>query len=268
MGSGRPADDGHGDEHVELDEERRRYVRELFARLDAMSHYELLGVERNADRKAIRAAFFRLASLLHPDRYFGKRLGGYLPKLEAIFERVIRASDTLSSPALRAEYDADLGLIVEAKPGSDPAPASAPTSPSDAAGDIQRRRQLARDALQQRFGDPQSRAVERARAAKQHVDGAATARAAGDLQTAAELLRLATTLLPNDEVLRTEAEAARRAANERLAESLERQAMLEEKYGHWRQAAASWQRILEANPDHPQAAAQLAIAIERAQRAK
>ncbi len=268
MGFGRPADEGHGDEHVELDEERRRYVRDLFARLDEMNHYELLGVERSSDRKAIRAAFFRLASLLHPDRYFGKQLGSYLPKLEVIFQRVIRASDTLSDGTSRAEYDAKLGPIVEAKAGSERAPPSASTPPSDTVVDIQRRRQLARDALQRRFGDPESRAVDRARVAKQHVDGAATARAAGDLQTAAEFLRLASTLLPNDKVLRAEAEAARRAADGRFAESLVRQAVLEEKYGHWVQAAASWQRILESNPDHPQAASQLALAIERAQRPK
>ncbi len=62
-------------------------------------------MERGADRKALKRAYFELASKLHPDRYFRKRLGSYKQKLEAIFSRITQAHDILGNERKRAEYD-------------------------------------------------------------------------------------------------------------------------------------------------------------------
>lgn len=96
------------DDDVDLAPELRRSIDDLHGKLDALDHYALLGVARDADRKAIKGAYFAHAARLHPDRWFGKRLGAWKAKLEAVFGRMTTAHDTLTHPGRRAEYDAYL----------------------------------------------------------------------------------------------------------------------------------------------------------------
>lgn len=103
-----PEDEAALAEDVDLDEETRRAVLALHARLDSLDHYALLGVERAADRKALKRAYFDLAARFHPDKYFRKKLGSYKPRMETIFGRITLAHDTLTSRDKRAEYDAYL----------------------------------------------------------------------------------------------------------------------------------------------------------------
>src|SRR5689334_19489884 len=93
---------------LELDEEVRRYVKDVSAKLDTLTLYELLGVAPNADAKTIKRAYFRLATLVHPDRYFKKNIGSYKPKLEAVFQRIHKAYEILTSKERREDYDAYL----------------------------------------------------------------------------------------------------------------------------------------------------------------
>ncbi len=90
---------------VDLDADQRRRIDGMFARLAAASHYALLGVERDADKKTIKNAYYALIPVFHPDKYFGKRLGGFKKKLERIFERLTEAETVLTRKASRAEYD-------------------------------------------------------------------------------------------------------------------------------------------------------------------
>ena len=59
-------------------------------------HYDVLGVETDADRPAIQAAYRRLARLHHPD------FGGN----QSVMARLNEAWDVLSDPHQRAVYDA------------------------------------------------------------------------------------------------------------------------------------------------------------------
>ena len=93
------------DDDVDLAPELRRFIDERHARLDEIDHYSVLGVPRDADRKAVKGAFFAYAARLHPDRWFGRRLGPWKAKLEAVFGRMTVAHDTLTNPERRAEYD-------------------------------------------------------------------------------------------------------------------------------------------------------------------
>jgi tetratricopeptide (TPR) repeat protein len=93
------------EEATDLDPERRALILKTHSRLGELDHYELLGVDPTADRKTIKATYFKVASVFHPDRYYGKNLGGYKAKLEAIFERFTQAERVLSDPGARAEYD-------------------------------------------------------------------------------------------------------------------------------------------------------------------
>jgi curved DNA-binding protein CbpA len=96
------------DEPVDIDLPRRRQILDLYYRLDQVSHYQLFGVSHDADKKAIKEAYFDIVNVFHPDRYFGKSVGSFKPKLEKVFARLTESYDVLSRKASRAEYDAYL----------------------------------------------------------------------------------------------------------------------------------------------------------------
>lgn len=96
------------DEPAEIEHELKARILDLHGWLDDIDHYELLGVPREADRKAIKSAYYGLASTFHTDRHFGKNLGSFKAKMEAIFGRITAAHDTLANKTRRAEYDAYL----------------------------------------------------------------------------------------------------------------------------------------------------------------
>jgi curved DNA-binding protein CbpA len=99
------------DEAVDLTDDVKRRVLDLYYRLDQLSHYELLGADQRADKKTLKAAYFELVNLLHPDRYFTKKLGSFKPKLERLFTRVTEAHDTLTRAGSREDYDRYLATV-------------------------------------------------------------------------------------------------------------------------------------------------------------
>ena len=96
------------DEVVDIDLDRRRRILDLYYRLDHLNHYQLFGVDPTVDKKAIKSAYFEIVNVFHPDRYFGKNVGSFKPKLEKVFARLTESYDVLSRAARRAEYDAYL----------------------------------------------------------------------------------------------------------------------------------------------------------------
>jgi curved DNA-binding protein CbpA len=96
------------DEAVDIDLPRRRQVLDLFYRLDGLDHYQLFGIDPSADKKAIKSAYFEVVNVFHPDRYFGKNVGSFKPKLEKVFARLTESYNVLSRSQSRAEYDAYL----------------------------------------------------------------------------------------------------------------------------------------------------------------
>jgi tetratricopeptide (TPR) repeat protein len=101
-------DPGELDEEVDLDLPRRRQILDLYYRLDSLTHYELFDISTDSDKRAVKSAYFAIVALYHPDRYFGKRLGSFKPKLERIFRRLTEAHDVLARQAQRDDYDAYL----------------------------------------------------------------------------------------------------------------------------------------------------------------
>lgn len=77
-----------------------------------LTHYNELGVHRNATSDAIRAAFRRQALVVHPDK------GGS----NQAFQRVMVAFETLSDTALRLRYDRRLSAIGGDQRREDPPP--------------------------------------------------------------------------------------------------------------------------------------------------
>ena len=103
------------EEDVELSPDQRKRVLDLFYRLDDLDHYTLLGVGKEADKKTVKRAYFELASLMHPDRYFKKNLGSFKGKMEALFGRITEGHDTLVDAAKRLDYDAYLEDVATTK---------------------------------------------------------------------------------------------------------------------------------------------------------
>lgn len=96
------------DEDVDLTLDRKHEILEAYYSLEEATHYELLKVSPQADKKTIKAAYFRVVNVFHPDRYFGKRLGSFKTKLEQVFARLTEAQDVLTRQKTREEYDAYL----------------------------------------------------------------------------------------------------------------------------------------------------------------
>ena len=123
-----------------LSEPMRRdlyYRSELSERVDC---YLFLGVDRQAERKTIRDAYFALSKRYHPDLFFGQPMGGFERRVEVIFQRLNKANRTLSHKKKRAAYDAELGLKARSSPAVAPAAAvlidaadAAPTQADSAA---------------------------------------------------------------------------------------------------------------------------------------
>lgn len=96
-------------EATALSEGVKRELQYVYAQLDQADYYQLLGLSRDADRKAVRAAFFAGSKRFHPDLFFGKELGGYKPMVDAIFQQLNKAQQILSHKNKREGYDAQLG---------------------------------------------------------------------------------------------------------------------------------------------------------------
>jgi hypothetical protein len=93
------------DLNIELDEAQCATINATFEGLDGKSHYQVLGIERSADRKTVKRAYYEKAAAVHPDRHFRKRLGSYKAKMEHVFARLTEAHDVLSDRERRQEYD-------------------------------------------------------------------------------------------------------------------------------------------------------------------
>lgn len=93
------------DEPADLDRATKEKILELEALLPRATHYELLGVPEDAEKAAIKRAYFTLIQQFHTDRFYGKNLGIFRSKLERISSALTKAQDTLSRAKTRAEYD-------------------------------------------------------------------------------------------------------------------------------------------------------------------
>jgi curved DNA-binding protein CbpA len=318
------------DETADLNPERKHQILQTFHRLPELSHYELLGVARSADKKAIKSAYFDVVGRFHPDKYFGKALGGFKPKLERIFQRVTEAHDTLTRAASREEYDRylesqqatrafeevkpasvdDIRREIEreaalvdqsgyprgAPPGEEgskhpsslpagnlpsggPAARSAPPAfsespPRPALSSDERRRALARklgasmppsrqppadrpasipttreaagEALRRRYEARLEQA--RQERVQRYMKQADDAIAANNLISAANALRIAVSLAPEDVPLADQLEKLERQAAATMADQYLEQARYDERRGHMAEAALAYEKVIRGRP--------------------
>ncbi len=86
----------------------RELVHNTWRRIDWLSHYDLLGVGREASAEEVRRAYLDRSRLFHPDLRHRPDLEGLEKELAAVFDRVKAAHDTLVDPDARATYDQEL----------------------------------------------------------------------------------------------------------------------------------------------------------------
>ena len=80
-------------------------IKQAYEALEGKDHYAMLGLERGASSTEIKKAYFKLAKNYHPDRHHEPGMESLRPMLEALFDRLTKAYDTLSQDKSRRSYD-------------------------------------------------------------------------------------------------------------------------------------------------------------------
>jgi tetratricopeptide (TPR) repeat protein len=228
-------------EDVDLDVERRKEILFVDAHLPAWTHWEVLGIPWNAPAAAAKAAYLDKVKVFHPDRYPGKRLGGFRARLERVFRRVTEARDVLADENRRAAY------VRTTAPPEEVAKQEV-RKLEDERRAAERRARIARqNPLLQRAGRI-GELVERGRAAL----------AEGRFAQAAADLLVAQGMDPkNAELAALAAEAKRKAAAAKATE-LFRKGVEAEALGRTQAALEAYREAVEADPTNVRAAAQAA----------
>jgi DnaJ-class molecular chaperone len=106
------------------------FARQVYPGLDRYSYYQLLRVPPEADARAIRASYYKIAAQLHPDRYHNLPDPTMREQLESIYARVCEAYRVLVHPDKRAAYDRGLAQGKMRYEAGDRPPAG-PKNPED-----------------------------------------------------------------------------------------------------------------------------------------
>jgi len=222
-------------------------------------YHALLGVSSDADAREIKRAYFKLSKDFHPDRYFGRELGHFAPRLDRIFKKIALGYELLRDPATRDELERSLGAERPRAHGSDGAPASR---------ESQKRRWLER--MRRQFRIPEEVLAERKFRARQLAESSRVSSHQGNWKEAAACIRLAIAFDPWDDGYKERFGEIQVEVNRQRAEDL-----LSEADGAWdarsrTEALGLYDEVLHYRPaDHAahDRAAQLAFELEDLERA-
>ena len=282
----------------ELDKDTQTRILELYSHLDVLDHYALFEVDRDADKKTIKRAYFARAAMFHPDKYFNKKLGPLRAPLEQIFVRITQAHDTMVIRMRRAEYDTTLPRTsvrritkstprqsVEPPPSNapretkartkppeppppppPPPPASPPPPNRPSPPPVESRpaprsdpRIVAGEALKRLYsGTLQTAKRQRA---ELFVRAAEDALKKDDLASAANHYRLAVQLV-DDPALREALDETEAKARARMYETSLSRARAAEQAGRWHEAATNYLKAYDVRPE-PGLAERTAHAIRK-----
>ena len=84
-------------EDIDLDDSDRRRILAMARLAETRDVHALLGIPTDADHREIKRAYFTLSKEIHPDRYYGRRLGSFGDRMAAVFEATARAYAKLTS---------------------------------------------------------------------------------------------------------------------------------------------------------------------------
>lgn len=181
---------GQVDPSLQIDVEVQEQILAFEAKVDA-SYHEILGVGRDANERSIKRAYFQLSKIFHPDRYFGRDVGDFAPRLDRVFRKVALAYELLMDPTTRAEIERSMPPPPP-DPEPEPEPAQAPTPSGERPVEPRkpdRREMLAR--LRRQFRIPDKIVAERRFRARQFAEAARVAGHQRKWKDAASSIRLA-----------------------------------------------------------------------------
>lgn len=119
----KPADSEYGDfefddelllEAGDLDLRARKKILFMLGQLPVLTHYQLLGIERGAEKKDIKRAYFERSKEWHPDRFRKPNLGSFGPLISKIYTAVRAAYEVLHDDEKRAAYDTEIREVYRA----------------------------------------------------------------------------------------------------------------------------------------------------------
>jgi curved DNA-binding protein CbpA len=115
-GAAVPPGDGQAGDPEEIvleapltDDPRRIEILEAFEARERGTHFDALGITRDATDAEVKEAYFRLAKRFHPDVHHDPALADLRDKIEAIFMGLGEAYEVLRNPRIRARYESELG---------------------------------------------------------------------------------------------------------------------------------------------------------------
>lgn len=209
------------DAGLDLPEDFQRRILTFEASLDRPYH-QLLGVDRNADVKVIKRAYFKLSKEFHPDRYYRRKTGDFGQRLERIFKRVVEASELLCDPMTRAEIERSLVHMPPPPPELESEAAAEAETRAQPAPPLSKKRDVL-ERLRRQFRIPEEILNERRQKARQFSEAARVAIHREQWLEAAASARLAIAFDPwNDEFKKVFAEVQSQVHEVRAAELLER----------------------------------------------
>lgn len=94
-------------EDVAIEDRSRRLILAMGRLADGRDPWALLGVPAGAEPRQLKRAYFKLSKEIHPDRYYGQRLGSFAERLPFVFEALSRAYGRLTSPGRRSAPEVD-----------------------------------------------------------------------------------------------------------------------------------------------------------------
>ncbi|MCP3985796.1 MAG: J domain-containing protein [bacterium] len=212
------------DPALDLDPKIQQELIEFANGLDRPYH-ELLGVASEADSRAIKKAYFQKAKRFHPDRYFRKNVGEFLPMLDTCFKKLLEAYELLSDPATREEVQrgekARAAKAARGRAGeASTTPSPEPTKPRISGTEAARRLRRRMSGLQ---GHHKAKQERRQKAKTFFESGMAAFRSDRWLEAAGSV-RLAMAFDPANEVYREEFAKVQCKAHEERAKQLTRSA--------------------------------------------
>lgn len=75
----------------DLDDTDRRRILAIARLIEKNEPFALLGLKTGTEARDITRAYFQLSKEIHPDRYYGKRLGTFASRMPIVFEATSRA---------------------------------------------------------------------------------------------------------------------------------------------------------------------------------
>ncbi|MBN1355604.1 DnaJ domain-containing protein [bacterium] len=90
--------------------ERRKFVRQLWEKIQDQSYYEMLGLDQTASDAEVKNAYFKMAKQYHPDARSEDDPQEIRERLDEIFNKIRAAYRTLIDAEKRKNYDEQLGM--------------------------------------------------------------------------------------------------------------------------------------------------------------